>query len=197
MIAVIDGCGTNIASILFALERLNKKYELTSEPEKIKAASHIIIPGVSTAKRALEKLQEKRLKEVLKQCQQPVLGICSGMQILFSWCAEGEVSGLNIFPEKVNLLQVHNLPLPHMGWNTLKMISSGHFLLEGLNEKDYVYFVHSFAAPVGEYTVASCTYSMPFSAIIAKNNFYGTQFHPERSGKVGARILSNFLQSGY
>lgn len=196
MIAVIDGCGTNIASVLFALERLGKPYTLTANANTITQASHIIIPGVSTAKRAMEKLQQNHLLKTIRNCQQPVLGICSGMQILFDWCAEGEIDGIGIFPEKVNRLPEGEYPLPHMGWNRLALKQPKHFLLEGVHPQDHVYFVHSFAAPVTEYTVASCMYGTEFSAIVAKANFYGTQFHPERSGKVGSMILNNFLKCG-
>ncbi len=195
-IAVIDGCGTNVASVLFALERLGKTYSLTADPKVITKASHVIIPGVSTAKRAMGQLQEKGLLQTILNCQQPVLGICSGMQILFDSSAEGDVAGMGVFPQSVNKLPQDGYPLPHMGWNKLIMKQPEHFLLNGITQLDHVYFVHSFAAPVVEHTVASCIYGVEFSAIVAKGNFYGTQFHPERSGKVGSMILNNFLQCG-
>jgi glutamine amidotransferase len=197
MIAIIDGSGTNIASIQFALTRLGKKFELTSDPQFIKESAHVIIPGVSTAQRAMNELKKRNLVQTIQSLKQPVLGICSGMQILFDWCEEGQVEGLGIFTDKVNKISPQeNLTLPHMGWNTLKLEKPNCALLCDIAEKDYVYFVHSFAAKIGEYTVASSEYGSSFSAVVAKDNFFGTQFHPERSGKVGTRILYNFLQYG-
>lgn len=197
MIAIVAGCGSNVASIQYALNRMGKTSIITSCPNTIKRASYVIIPGVSTAQRALDQLKKSQLIDVILSLQQPVLGICSGMQILFQWCCEGEIPGLGIFPEKVNKLfsSIH-LPLPHMGWNTLAIQSKTCPLLEGINDNDYVYFVHSFAAPIGEYTAASSEYGVEFSAVVVEKNFYGTQFHPERSGKVGEKILKNFLQCG-
>lgn len=195
MIVIVEGCGSNIASIQFALKRLNKDFVLSSDANIIKQASHVIIPGVSTAKRAMTQLTQLKLVETIQSLQQPVLGICSGMQILFEWCEEGQVNGLGIFSDKVEkLTQNQNLALPHMGWNTIKFNQPQHPLLTGIETNEYVYFVHSFAAKINNYTIASSEYGVPFSAIVAKNNFFGTQFHPERSSKVGERILSNFLK---
>jgi glutamine amidotransferase len=195
MIAIIEGCGTNVASVQYALLRLGKESVLTSNPMVIKNASHVIIPGVSTAKRALMQLSQRNLIDVIYNLKQPVLGICSGMQILFKWCAEGNVEGLNIFSERVDKLCQLTL---HMGWNTLEfnpaIISKHYKLLQGINNQSYVYFVHSYAAGVNNDTLARAQFGKPFSAIVAKNNFYGTQFHPERSGIVGAKILDNFLK---
>jgi glutamine amidotransferase len=195
MIVIVEGCGTNIASIQFALKRLNKDFLLSSDPTVIKQASHVIIPGVSTAKRAMDQLAQLKLIETLQSLTQPVQGIWAGMQILLDGCEEGQVNGLGIFSDKVEKLPIkQNLALPHMGWNTIKIIDSQHPLLEGIGDNEYVYFVHSFAAKINNYSIATSEYGVPFSAIVAKNNFLGTQFHPERSSKVGERILSNFLQ---
>ncbi len=195
MIVIVEGCGTNLASIQFALKRLKKTYCVSACVEQIKQASHVIIPGVSTANRALAQLERRSLIETIKSLQQPVLGICSGMQILFNWCEEGAVGGLGVFPDKVTQISCNDtVRVPHMGWNTLNIRKPECPLLVGVQEKDYVYFVHSFAAPIGKFTVASSEHGMTFSSVVAKDNFYGTQFHPERSGKIGAKILSNFLE---
>ncbi|MBS0290526.1 MAG: imidazole glycerol phosphate synthase subunit HisH [Proteobacteria bacterium] len=194
MIAIIEGCGTNIASIEYALARLNKVYCVTSDPKVIKQASHVIIPGVSTAQRALAQLQRQALTETILSLKQPVLGICSGMQILFDWCEEGQVKGLGIFSGKVVKLPEKVQTIPHMGWNKLIQNLPTHSLLQGIAKEDDVYFVHSFAASISQDTIASCDYGISFSAIVAKDNFYGTQFHPEKSGKVGLRLLANFCQ---
>lgn len=197
MIAIIDGCGSNVASIQYAIKRLGKNSILTSDPAVIRSATQVIIPGVSSAGRALQSLQQNGLCEVIKDLTQPVLGICSGMQILFQWCAEGDVEALNIFPEKVEKLKpAKDLPLPHMGWNNLAIIKPNCSLLKGIANLSYVYYVHSYAAKLIENTVAISEYDEPFSAIVAKDNFYGMQFHPERSGKIGERLLFNFLAEG-
>ncbi len=195
MIVLVEGCGTNLASIEFALKRLKKTFCVSACIEQIKEASHVIIPGVSTANRAIHQLERRSLIDTIKSLQQPVLGICSGMQILFNWSEEGAVGGLGVFPDKV--IRISNettVCVPHMGWNTLSIQKPECPLLVGVQEKDYVYFVHSYAAPIGKFTVASSEYGMIFSSVVARDNFFGTQFHPERSGKIGAKILSNFLE---
>ena len=195
MIVIIDGCGTNIASVQFALERLGKKSLLTSDVTAIKSASHIIIPGVNTAKQAMDQLKKIQLVDVISQLQKPVLGICSGMQILYEFSYENNVNCLGIFPgEIIKLPQSSELPIPHMGWNQLQISSKSSPLLKNIQDGSYVYYVHSFAAPLNKNTIAATKYGQVFSAIVQNKNFYGVQFHPERSGKVGETILKNFLE---
>lgn len=195
MIVIIDNVGTNVTSLKFALKRLGKSSILSSNLKEIQKASHVILPGVSTAERAMNQLNQQGLNETVRSLTQPVLGICSGMQIMFDWSEEGSIAGLGIFSQKVEKIQPKaNLSVPHMGWNSLEFIKDKPCpLLNDIDDASYVYFVHSFATDIGEYTVASTEHGLRFSAIVAKNNFFGTQFHPERSGKVGATILSNFL----
>lgn len=192
---IVKGLGANVASLQFALNRLGKESMITSDPSMIATASHVILPGVSSAQRAMAQVQAMGLKDVIRNLRQPVLGICSGMQILFKESEEGNVSGLNIFPYPVRKLKV--MPercLPHMGWNTLVPIKDDP-LLAGIKKGEYVYFVHSYKADLYDFTLASTTYDETFSAVVKQENFVGMQFHPERSGKVGERFLSNFLNS--
>jgi glutamine amidotransferase len=196
MIAIINGCGANIASVQFALERLGKKSILTTDKKVISAASHVILPGVGTAAQAMAKLHALQLVDVIAQLKQPVLGICLGMQILFENSLEGGgIKCLGIIPgDVVPLPRDANLILPHIGWNQLKVNQPQSILLESMKNKSYVYFVHGYAAKMSEYTIAYGHYGMDFSAMVQKNNFYGMQFHPERSGKTGERLLKNFLE---
>lgn len=194
MIAIIDGCGTNIASVLFALERLGKQSLLTANASKIKSASHIILPGVNTAKRAMDQLKLNELVDVIRNLKQPVLGICSGMQILYEFSRENNVSGLEVFKgEIISLPQSLGLTIPHMGWNQLQITGKSSPLLKNVDDGSYVYYVHSYIASLNENAIASTHYGIEFSAIVQNRNFYGVQFHPERSGKVGETILKNFL----
>lgn len=195
MIAIIDGCGANVASLQFALQRLGTKFRLTADKKQISNASKVIIPGVSSAQNAIAGLEKNGLIEVISNLTQPVLGICSGMQVLFEWCQEGEVDALSLFPGRVEKLATNNaLVLPHIGWNTLDILIQDCPLLRGITNHSYVYYVHSYAAKIGEYTMASTQYGNIFSALVAKDNFYGMQFHPERSGVVGSKLLENFIQ---
>jgi imidazole glycerol-phosphate synthase subunit HisH len=192
-VAVIKlGIG-NTASVMFALERLGAKAELTSDPARIAAAERIILPGVGAAAHAMGLLEANGLREVLREFTRPLLGICLGQQVLYARSEEGDATGLGIFPGQVTALEgSRSLPIPHMGWSALH-VEQQHPLLESVRSGDYVYFVHSYACPIGSETLATAAYGRPFGAVVAKANVFGCQFHPERSGAVGARILSNFL----
>jgi glutamine amidotransferase len=192
-VVIVANGGANIASLQFALERLSMPSALSADPERIRKASHVILPGVGAAADAMRRLRDVRLHELLPTLRQPVLGICLGMQLLFEASEEGDTECLGIIPGRaLRFGQVPNRPVPHMGWNTLN-IERECPLLSGLGPKDYAYFVHSYALPVTEATVASTRYGEPFSACVQRNNFFGAQFHPERSAAVGARLLRNFL----
>jgi imidazole glycerol-phosphate synthase subunit HisH len=190
---VIVASGANIASLQFALERLDATASVSADAAAIRAASHVILPGVGAAAEAMARLRQCGLDAVVPGLQQPVLGICLGMQLLHETSQEGEVDCLGIIPGRsVRLAPCAGRPVPHMGWNTLD-IRRPCALLEGLADGDYAYFVHSYALDVGAATVASTHYGAPFSACVQWRNFYGAQFHPERSAAVGARVLQNFL----
>ncbi len=191
---IIDSGGANLASLQFAFERLGARAHVTADPEKIRSAARVVLPGVGSAADAMSRLRSKGLVELLPTLRQPVLGICLGMQLLFARSEEGETDCLGIVPKAVRRLQrAPGRPVPHMGWNQLSPVREDP-LLTGVSSQDYVYFVHSFAAPLSDVTLASTDYGEPLSAIVRQGNFWGTQFHPERSAAVGARVLANFLQ---
>ena len=193
-VVVVASGGANIASLRFALERLGAQGELSAEPARIRAASHVILPGVGAAADAMARLERSGLDRVLPGLTQPVLGICLGMQLLHEASEEGGARCLGIIPGVARrFAEAPGRPVPHMGWNTLE-VRRDCPLLEGLTDADHAYFVHSYALEVGEATVASCRYGAPFSACVAWRNFYGAQFHPERSAGTGARLLENFLR---
>jgi imidazole glycerol-phosphate synthase subunit HisH len=192
LVIVDTGCA-NISSVYFAFKRLGVEASISREAAIIKAADKVVLPGVGTAHNAMAKLAQAELITTLQQLQQPLLGICLGMQLLTRHSMEGDVACLNLIPGDVNTMQSGGLRLPHMGWNTLCNISN-HPLLAGFTEQDYVYFVHSFAVAPSPYTLAECHYGNNFAAVIGNNNVVGAQFHPERSGKTGARLLQNFLE---
>jgi imidazole glycerol-phosphate synthase subunit HisH len=192
-VVIVDTGGANLASLLYALGRFNCRAEVTADGSKIASAERVLLPGVGAAKHAMRRLHEAGLIEVIQNLTQPVLGICLGMQLLFQRSAEGPTTCLNLLPYSVQTLTaMPGLPVPHMGWNQLRPLKDDP-LLEGIDDGDYAYFVHSYAAPVTEYTLASSEYGLGISAIVRTKNFWGTQFHPERSGLVGARVLQNFL----
>jgi glutamine amidotransferase len=192
-IVIVANGGANIASLQFALQRLEAASIVSADAAQIRAASHVILPGVGAAADAMSRLRESRLDALIPTLQQPVLGICLGMQLLYEASQEGDARCLGIIPGRAALLE-HGAdrPVPHMGWNTLE-IRRPCALLEGLADGDYAYFVHSYALGVSAATVASSGYGAPFSACVQWRNFYGAQFHPERSAAVGARLLGNFL----
>ena len=195
MIAIIDSGGANIASVRFALERLGVDSVLTADPAVISVAERVILPGVGAAPVAMAQLARAGLVECIRGLTQPVLGICLGMQLLFERSEEGDTPLLGLVGGTCGAFDPGmGLTVPHMGWNRLLPRGEGrHPLLSGVEEGAHVYFVHSYAAPVSADTVASCSYGVDFTALVARGNFMGAQFHPERSGPVGARILGNFL----
>lgn len=196
-VVIIANGGANIASLQFALERLNATSTQTADSDRIRAASHVILPGVGAAADAMQRLRQLDLHTLLPELRQPVLGICLGMQLLFESSAEGGIAGgvqgLGIIPGRAErFAPVVGRPVPHMGWNTLQLERASP-LLDGLAPDAYAYFVHSYALAVNPATTASCTYGERFSACVEWRNFYGAQFHPERSAQVGAAVLRNFL----
>ena len=193
MSVAIVGTGANLASLQFALERQGAESTVTLDAERIRAASHVILPGVGAAAPAMARLREGGLDRVIPELRQPVLGICLGMQLLFETSEEGDVECLGVLPGHVaRLSAMPHRPVPHMGWNTLERVRESA-LLEGIEPGDSVYFVHSYAVGVGEEATAAAEYGTRFTACAERENFFGVQFHPERSGTVGARVLANFL----
>lgn len=194
MLAIVDSGGANIASVRFALERLGVRSELTADPAVIRGAERVILPGVGSAQEGMKRLQAKGLVDCVRGLTQPVLGICLGMQLLFESSEEGHTPSLGLIPGRVTLLpESPGVTIPHMGWNTLE-VHQPTPLLAGLDPTTRFYFVHSFAGPVNEFTVASCKHGTAFAAVVRRRNFWGAQFHPERSGAAGARFLKNFLE---
>ncbi|BDS11837.1 imidazole glycerol phosphate synthase subunit HisH [Aureispira anguillae] len=191
-IAIIDYKAGNTRSVQFALERLGVSAVLTKDPTLLAAADKVIFPGVGEARSAMTYLKKEGLDLAIKNLVQPVLGICLGMQLLCAFSEEGNVEGLNIFPARVKRFIPHpNLKVPHIGWNTLTCNSVP--LLAGIPMDSYAYFVHSYYVELGAYTIATCSYGGNFSAALQKDNFYATQFHPEKSNQIGMQILKNFL----
>lgn len=192
--AVIIGCcGANLASLGFAFERLGHSLPVTNDPARVAAASHVLLPGVGAAKAAMRGLEDNGLAALVPTLAQPVLGICLGMQLLFESSEEEDTPCLGIVPGRVARLRPSEpLPVPEMGWNELE-IARPSPLLAGVPAGAYAYFVHSYAAPIGEHTLATTDYGGSFTSVVARDNFFGTQFHPERSSTAGAAILANFL----
>lgn len=190
-IAIIKYNAGNIMSVEFALKRIGVDCEVTDSFENIKKADKVIFPGVGEASTTMAFLIEKKLDLLIKNLNQPVLGICLGLQLMCSHSDEGDASCLGIFNEKVKKFEP-KLKVPHMGWNTISNLKSNLFSKE--LEGEYVYFVHSFYAEIGENTIATTNYITPFSASLHRDNFYATQFHPEKSGDIGAKILENFVK---
>ncbi len=190
---IIDSGGANLASLRFAFERLGARTHVTTDPKTIASARRVVLPGVGSAKDAMQRLRKASIAQILPALTQPVLGICLGMQLLFRHSEEGPTDCLGILPDTVRRLQsTPGRPVPHMGWNQL-VPEREDPLLEGIARNDYVYFVHSFAAPASDVTLATTDYGTAVSAVVRQGNFWGTQFHPERSAETGARILKNFL----
>jgi glutamine amidotransferase len=192
-VVIIDSGGANIASLQFALERLDTPAALSADPARIKNASHVILPGVGAAAHAMQRLREAGLHTLIPSLERPVLGICLGMQLLFESSEEGQAECLGIIPGRAARFQsADERPVPHMGWNTVNALQANP-LLEGVRSGDYAYFVHSYALGLSAATIASCEYGAPFSACVQWRNFFGAQFHPERSAALGAQVLRTFL----
>jgi glutamine amidotransferase len=197
-VVIIDSGGANLASLQFALRRLGTEAPVTADAERIRAASHVLLPGVGAAQDTMRRLDEHGLTTLIPTLTQPVLGICLGMQLLFEESAEaaagsGSTRALGIIPGRVERMAASTQrPVPHMGWNQLEPLR-GDPLFQGIAAGEYVYFVHSYAAPLSADTLAASEYGGRFTAAVRRGNFRGVQFHPERSAAVGARVLSNFL----
>ncbi len=192
LVIVDTGCA-NLASVGFAFDRLGVQKTISADPDIIRAAQRVVLPGVGAAAYAMASLRARGLVDVLQALTQPVLGICLGMQLLFESSQEGNAQGLGLIKGKVGEMDTGSLPSPHMGWNQLRDLADDP-LLAGVKQGSYVYFVHSYGVPVSGNTLAACDYGGKFSAIVRSGNIYGCQFHPERSGKTGAQILENFLK---
>lgn len=190
-IAIIDYGAGNVKSIEFALQRLGYSSELTSNAKTIKAADRVIFPGVGEASSAMKMLKSTGLDRLIPTLEQPVLGICLGMQLMCSYCEEGDTKGLNIFDVKVVKFN-NQLKVPQVGWNTIFDLKTD--LFNGIEENSYMYLVHSFYVPAYRDSIANSSYGVDYSVALHKNNFYGVQFHPEKSGKIGEQILKNFIE---
>ncbi len=194
-IVIIKYNAGNIFSVEHAFKRLGLECTVTADKELIQQADKVIFPGVGEASSTMKHLQQTELDKVILNLKQPVLGICLGMQLMCSYSEEGAVKGLNIFdvPVKRFIPQDHEDKVPHMGWNTITNVKSD--LFDNTLEDQYVYFVHSYYVDLCEHTAATTNYILPFSAALHRDNFYATQFHPEKSGSVGEKILNNFLSN--
>jgi len=192
MTIIIDTGCANLSSVRFALERLGAKPQVSRDASTILSADRVILPGVGSAQAAMEQLRQRELLEVLPKIEQPLLGICLGMQLLGEASEEGGTTLPGLLPFTTERLKVGDQPLPHMGWNTLE--PTDHPLFAGIKQGDYVYFVHSYGVAESDLTLAASEYGQRFSASVGRDNIMGVQFHPERSGAVGARILKNFLE---
>jgi len=196
LIIVDTGCA-NLASVKYAFERIGIAAQVSDNLQQIQSADRVVLPGVGSAPYAMEKIRAKGLEVTLQNLTQPVLGICLGMQLIFETLDEGAQNGsavnkgLGLIAGRIAKLDTKDAPSPHMGWNTLTPLKEDP-LLDGIKAGDYAYFVHSFAAPVSDYTLASTQYGNEFSAIVRRDNVWGCQFHPERSSHIGAQILKNF-----
>lgn len=190
-IAIIDYGAGNIQSIKFAIKRLGYEAVLSSDAREIQEADKVIFPGVGEASSAMKMLKQTGLDQIIPDLKQPVLGICLGMQLMCENSEEGNTKGLGIFDAKVVKFD-RSVKVPQIGWNQIYDLESE--LFEGIREKEYVYLVHSFYVKECEETIASTEYGVEYTSAIRKNNFYGVQFHPEKSSKAGERILENFLK---
>ena len=193
-IVIIQYNAGNIQSVLYALERLGVQATVTDNVEAIQAADKVIFPGVGEASTAMQYLQERGLDKLIKNLKQPVFGICLGMQLMCTYSEENDTNCLGIFEEQVKLFKPNEatIKVPQIGWNTITDLKSN--LFKGVYEESYAYFVHGYYAAIGKHTIATTNYVQPYSSALHKDNFYGVQFHPEKSAKVGERIIQNFLE---
>lgn len=194
MIVVVDTGGANLASLLNALERLGKKALLTVDPDLIAKAEKVFLPGVGAAQHAMDRLLKLELVESLKKLKNPVLGLCLGMQLLFTSSEEGDTTCLGIFPDSVTRFPKRDgFPVPHMGWNRVSSTEDKTPLLKGIPDGNYFYFVHSYRAPDSPWVRGITEYGETFPSIVERENVFGVQFHPERSADAGEKLLQNFL----
>ncbi len=193
-VAIIDSGGTNIASLKFALNRLGVDATLTADAKTIRNASHVILPGVGAAAAAMQRLKHTRLNELIPALEQPVLGICLGMQLLAEASEEDDAECLGVISGVAKKLSASpETPVPNMGWCPAS-VARQHPLMAGIDDGSYFYFVHSYALPVADYALATASHVGDFTAVLSVNNFHATQFHPERSSAAGAQLLANFLE---
>lgn len=192
LVIVNTGCA-NISSVRYAIERMGYSVEISENTDIISGADKVFLPGVGSASAAMGEIRNKQLEPTLQSLKQPVLGICLGMQLMTSSSEEGNATCLDLIKTQTKRMQVGQLRLPHMGWNKIQ-VQKDNLLFEGL-DNEYFYFVHSYCVDMGDCTIASCDYGSNFSASIGQNNFYGVQFHPERSSTAGARLLQNFIEN--
>lgn len=191
MIAVIDYGTGNLCSVANALKRIGAEYVVTSSAWQISSADRVLLPGVGEASNAMSKLSELGLVEVIRTLNQPVLGICIGLQLLCQHSEEENTQCIGVFENRVRKFSTPGLKVPHIGWNTIENLKTD--LFTGVDPGAYIYYVHSYAPDINQDTIAQTTYGESFSGAIARGNFYGTQFHPEKSAAVGEQIIKNFL----
>ena len=192
-VAIVDSIGSNLASLIFALNRIDSSFEITDEIDVLNKASHIILPGVGAAKNAMTKLKQRKLIDEISKLTKPTLGICLGMQIFMDASDEDDAKCLGIISNTCRPFENNrDYPVPHMGWNKVRF-NRDSVLTKNLKDDDYYYFVHSYYVPICSETIGVSSYPIEFSAVVQKDNFFGTQFHPEKSGLSGSKILQNFV----
>ena len=192
-VAIVDSIGSNLASLIFALNRIGSSFEITDEIDVLNKASHIILPGVGAAKNAMTKLKQRKLIDEISKLTKPTLGIWLGIQIFMDESDEDDAKCLGIISNTCRPFENNrDYPVPHMGWNKVRF-NRDSVLTNNLKDDDYYYFVHSYYVPVCSETIGVSSYPIEFSAVVQKDNFFGTQFHPEKSGLSGSKILQNFV----